>query len=179
MLRPSLNLRWFRISNTPWSNPSSSYYRRFCIGAGPYAVDRCDKSCPYVLVLQPYCLFIGFMIFPSKLRNGSCPRKRRFKGKKVSFVSKSGRKKTFCSWEMSVQVDKKTVHCIDIIPNSGKSKLSNSLVFGPSVTHLTRPHLADTQPDLPSHHPSRAFNLKHAVTKFADSPIYSYDSPRC
>jgi len=99
-------------------------------------VDRCDK--PLVLTYW-FCKLTVVSSFcreqnshtptgiPSNLRNASCPRKRRFEGREVSFVSKLGQKTTFYSWEMSVQVHKNTVHC----------PLSTSpypRMFGPSLT---------------------------------------------
>ena len=105
-------------------------------------------------LIPSFHLFAGCRFLPSKLRNTSCPRKRRFEWTKVSYVSKSGWKKTFRSQEMSVQVHKKTVHhdCINIRPNYGESK---SL---PLVT--ITPRLAHTQPDyLPPSFPCLFFSF--------------------
>jgi len=69
---------------------------------------------------------------PSKFRNAFCPCKRRFEGKEVSFLSKSGRETTFRSWECLSRSTKR--QCIG--PNSGQSLFPRVQPF-PTCLHPT------------------------------------------
>ena len=82
-----------------------------CMSVTCPATCTCSKPIN-VIKLSFHFFFAGCRVLipvPSKIRNTSWPGKRQFEGKKVSLISKSGRKMTFCSQGTSFHVNKKTV----------------------------------------------------------------------